>query len=479
MKIMFVAAEGAPFAKTGGLGDVIGALPKSLVKNGHEVSVILPYYDTIDQKFGDQVEDVLYFYIQVGWRRQYVGLKKIVKDQVTFYFIDNQYYFFRGKVYGDWDDGERFAYFQLAAIEALERLDAIPEVLHVHDYHTAMIPFLLKEKYHWIEAYRKIKTVFTIHNIEFQGQFDPGMLGDLFGVGAERYEDGTLRWNNCLNWMKAGVLYADRVTTVSPSYAGEIQTPEFGKGLDQLMRMESGKLTGIVNGIDTEVLNPETDPHLVAPFSAADLSGKSANKKSLQERLNLPVRDDVPLIGIVSRLTDQKGFDLVVQELDNLLQQDVQLVVLGTGYKDYEDAFRWFAQVYPEKLSANITFDLGLAQQIYAACDLFLMPSAFEPCGLSQMMAMRYGTIPIVHEIGGLKDTVIPYNSFDKTGTGFGFNHFSGFCMMKTLLFALDAYRHHLEDWKMLQQNAMTRDFSWETASLAYVKLYHSLGTVI
>lgn len=479
MKIMFVAAEGAPFAKTGGLGDVIGALPKSLVKNGHEVSVILPYYDTIDQKFGDQVEDVLYFYTQVGWRRQYVGLKKIVKDQVTFYFIDNQYYFFRGKVYGDWDDGERFAYFQLAAIEALERLDAIPEVLHVHDYHTAMIPFLLKEKYHWIEAYRKIKTVFTIHNIEFQGQFDPGMLGDLFSVGAERYEDGTLRWNNCLNWMKAGVLYADRVTTVSPSYAGEIQTPEFGKGLDQLMRMESGKLTGIVNGIDTEVFNPETDPHLVAPFSASDLSGKSANKKALQERLNLPVRDDVPLIGIVSRLTDQKGFDLVVQELDNLLQQDVQLVVLGTGYKDYEDAFRWFAQVYPEKLSANITFDLGLAQQIYAACDLFLMPSAFEPCGLSQMMAMRYGTIPVVHEIGGLKDTVIPYNSFGKTGTGFGFNHFSGFWMMKTLLFALDAYRHHLEDWKMLQQNAMTRDFSWETASLAYVELYHGLGTVI
>lgn len=285
MKIMFVAAEGAPFAKTGGLGDVIGALPKSLVKNGHEVSVILPYYDTIDQKFGDQVEDVLYFYIQVGWRRQYVGLKKIVKDQVTFYFIDNQYYFFRGKVYGDWDDGERFAYFQLAAIEALERLDAIPEVLHVHDYHTAMIPFLLKEKYHWIEAYRKIKTVFTIHNIEFQGQFDPGMLGDLFGVGAERYEDGTLRWNNCLNWMKAGVLYADRVTTVSPSYAGEIQTPEFGKGLDQLMRMESGKLTGIVNGIDTEVLNPETDPHLVAPFSAADLSGKSANKKGFTRKI--------------------------------------------------------------------------------------------------------------------------------------------------------------------------------------------------
>ncbi len=475
MKIMFVAAEGAPFAKTGGLGDVIGALPKSLVKNGNEVAVVLPYYDMVAAKFGDQVEDVLYFYTELGWRRAYVGVKRLVRDGVTFYFIDNQDYFFRGSVYGEWDDGERFAFFQLAALELMEKVDFIPDILHVHDYHTAMIPFLLKEKYHWINAYKNIKTVFTIHNIEFQGQFDPGMLGELFSVGAERYEDGTLRWNDCLNWMKAAVLYSDRVTTVSPSYAQEIMTPEFGKGLDQVMRMESGKLSGIVNGIDTDLLDPETDPYLVAHFSADDLSGKAKDKAALQERVGLPVRSDVPLIGIVSRLTDQKGFDLVVNELNNILQNDLQVVVLGTGYADYENAFAWFGHNYPEKMSANITFDLELAQQIYAACDIFLMPSAFEPCGLSQMMAMRYGTLPLVHEVGGLRDTVIPYNRYEKTGTGFTFNNFSGYWLTTTLSLALDVYYNHKEDWQVLQQNAMSTDFSWDTASLAYEDLYKGL----
>ena len=475
MKIMFVAAEGAPFAKTGGLGDVIGALPKSLVKNGNEVAVVLPYYDMVAAKFGDQVEDVLYFYTELGWRRAYVGVKRLVRDGVTFYFIDNQDYFFRGSVYGEWDDGERFAFFQLAALELMEKVDFIPDILHVHDYHTAMIPFLLKEKYHWINAYKNIKTVFTIHNIEFQGQFDPGMLGELFSVGAERYEDGTLRWNDCLNWMKAAVLYSDRVTTVSPSYAQEIMTPEFGKGLEQVMRMESGKLSGIVNGIDTDLLDPETDPYLVAHFSADDLSGKAKDKAALQERVGLPVRSDVPLIGIVSRLTDQKGFDLVVNELNNILQNDLQVVVLGTGYADYENAFAWFGHNYPEKMSANITFDLELAQQIYAACDIFLMPSAFEPCGLSQMMAMRYGTLPLVHEVGGLRDTVIPYNRYEKTGTGFTFNNFSGYWLTTTLSLALDVYYNHKEDWQVLQQNAMSTDFSWDTASLAYEDLYKGL----
>lgn len=475
MKLLFIAAEGAPFAKTGGLGDVIGALPKSLAKNGNEIAVILPYYDVIDQQFGNQVKDLFYFYTNVGWRHQYVGIKEMIRDNVTFYFIDNRDYFFRGHIYGDWDDGERFAYFQLAALEAMEKINFIPDVLHVHDYHTAMIPFLLKEKYHWIQAYQKIRTVFTIHNIEFQGQFGPGMLGDLFGVGLERYEDGTLRWNNCLNWMKAGVLYADRVTTVSPSYANEIQTVAFGKGLDQVMRMESGKLSGIVNGIDTELYNPENDPHVTFPFSINDLSGKAKNKKELQEQLGLPVNENIPLIGIVSRLTDQKGFDILVSELESILQQDLQMVVLGTGYQQYEEAFRWFSNCYPEKLSANITFDIGLAQKIYASSDMFLMPSAFEPCGLSQMMAMRYGTLPIVHEIGGLKDTVKPFNPFDKTGTGFGFNHFSGFWMTNTLLFALDIFHNHKEDWQIIQKNAMSTDFSWDTASLAYEKLYMDL----
>lgn len=472
MKILFVAAEGAPFVKTGGLGDVIGALPKSLVKHDHQVAVILPYYDMIDQKFGQQVEEVIYFYTNVGWRRQYVGIKKLIKDQVTFYFIDNQYYFFRGHVYGDWDDGERFAFFQLAALEAMEKINFVPDLLHVHDYHTAMIPFLLKEKYSWIQAYQNIKTVFTIHNIEFQGQFDSAMLGELFGLGMERYEDGTLRWHNCLNWMKAGVLYSDKITTVSPTYAQEIQTPAFGKGLDHLMRMEAGKLSGIVNGIDTDLIDPENDPYLDYPFSVDDLSGKRKNKTSLQRKLGLPVKEGIPLIGIVSRLTDQKGFDLVVSELENLLKLNIQIVLLGTGYQQYEEAFSWFAKQYPEKLSANITFDLELAQQIYGACDLFLMPSAFEPCGLSQMMAMRYGTLPLVHEIGGLKDTVQAYNRYEKTGTGFGFNHFSGYWLTQTLLLALDVYNHHQEDWKKLQRNAMTQDFSWDTASLSYLNLY-------
>lgn len=475
MKILFVAAEGAPFAKTGGLGDVIGALPKSLVKAGHDVRVILPYYDAVDAKFGHEIEDLFYFYTNVGWRRQYVGVKSIVRDGVTFYFVDNRTYFFRGKVYGDWDDGERFAFFQLAALEMMEKIDFIPDVLHVHDYHTGMIPFLLKEKYHWIEAYRGIKTVFTIHNIEFQGQFDPDMLGNLFGVGMERYFDGTLRWNNCLNWMKAATLYADRVTTVSPSYAQEIMTPEFGKGLDHVMRMESGKISGIVNGIDTELINPETDPLLPAHFSLADLSGKTSNKLALQERLGLAQRADVPMVGVVSRLTDQKGFDLVVNELGHMMQYDIQLVILGTGYEAYENAFSWFAYNHPDKVSANITFDLALAQQIYAAADIFLMPSAFEPCGLSQMMAMRYGTLPLVHEVGGLRDTVRPYNEFDKSGTGFAFNNFSGYWLMETLNKALDVYYNRREDWFALQSQAMSTDFSWDTASQAYLQLYYGL----
>ena len=475
MKLLFVAAEGAPFSKTGGLGDVIGALPKSLAKSGHDVRVILPYYDMVEAKFGDQIEDVLHFETKVGWRSQYVGVKRIVRDGVTFYFIDNQHYFFRGHVYGDFDDGERFAFFQLAALETMERVDFIPDVLHAHDYHTAMIPFLLKEKYRWIQAYHGIKTVLTIHNLEFQGQFDPGMLWDLFGVGFERYADGTLRWNDCLNWMKAGILYADRVTTVSPSYAHEIMTAEYGCGLDQILRMESGKVTGIVNGIDADLYNPETDPLLTYHFSLSDLSGKAASKRALQERVGLPVREDVPLIGIVSRLTDQKGFDLVVNELHNILQHDVQIVLLGTGYSDYENSFSWFGHAYPEKMSANITFNLELAQQIYAGCDIFLMPSAFEPCGLSQMMSMRYGTLPVVSEVGGLRDTVEPYNPVTGSGTGFSFGNFSGYWMVQTLEKALDVYENNADAWKQLQHNAMTRDFSWDTASLAYVDLYKQL----
>ena len=476
MKILFVAAEGAPFSKTGGLGDVIGALPKSLVKAGQEVAVILPYYDMVEAKFGDQIEDVLQFEVYVGWRRQFCGIKKTVLNGVTFYFIDNQYYFFRGHVYGDFDDGERFAFFQLAALEAMERIGFIPDVLHAHDYHTAMIPFLLKEKYRWIQAYQNIKTILTIHNLEFQGQFSEGMLWDLFRVGFERYADGTVRWNDCLNWMKAGILYADRVSTVSPSYAHEIMTPEFGCGLDQILRMESGKLSGIVNGIDTDIYNPETDPLLDYHFNKYDLSGKAQNKAKLQEKLGLPVRPDVPIIGIVSRLTRQKGFDVVVEGLHRMLQEDVQIVLLGTGDPGFEEAFSWFGQVFPDKLSANITFDVKLAQEIYAASDIFLMPSRFEPCGLSQMMAMRYGTLPLVHEVGGLRDTVQPFNPIEGTGTGFSFDNLTSYWLNWALETALDVYYNHPAVWKKLQVQAMECDFSWDTACQSYLDLYHSLA---
>ena len=476
MKILFVAAEGAPFSKTGGLGDVIGALPKSLVKAGQEVAVILPYYDMVEAKFGDQIEDVLQFEVYVGWRRQFCGIKKTVLNGVTFYFIDNQYYFFRGHVYGDFDDGERFAFFQLAALEAMERIGFIPDVLHAHDYHTAMIPFLLKEKYRWIQAYQNIKTILTIHNLEFQGQFSEGMLWDLFRVGFERYADGTVRWNDCLNWMKAGILYADRVSTVSPSYAHEIMTPEFGCGLDQILRMESGKLSGIVNGIDTDIYNPETDPLLDYHFNKYDLSGKAQNKAKLQEKLGLPVRPDVPMIGIVSRLTRQKGFDVVVEGLHRMLQEDVQIVLLGTGDPGFEEAFSWFGQVFPDKLSANITFDVKLAQEIYAASDIFLMPSRFEPCGLAQMMAMRYGTLPLVHEVGGLRDTVQPFNPIEGTGTGFSFDNLTSYWLNWALETALDVYYNHPAVWKKLQVQAMECDFSWDTACQSYLDLYHSLA---
>ncbi len=477
MKILLAAAEATPFIKTGGLGDVIGALPKALNQQADvEIRVILPYYKKVAEKFSQHLSDVFWTFIQVGWRKQYVGIKQMVLDGVTFYFVDNADYFgSRDDVYGYADDGERFAYFQLAILEVMERLEFVPDVLHANDYHTALLPFLIKEKYHWRQSFSVIKTVLTIHNIEFQGQYDKGLLPDLFGMGTERYEDGTVRMAGCFNWLKTGILYADQVTTVSPTYAREIQTPAFGKGLDGILRMLSSKLSGLINGIDTTLYDPMTDAHLVAPFNAADLTGKAVNKASLQKRVGLPVDADIPLIGIVSRLTYQKGFDLVIDEMENLLQKDIQIVLLGTGDPKFESDFVQFSQLHPEKIAVNITFNLELAQMIYAGSDLFLMPSAFEPCGLSQMMSMRYGTLPVVHETGGLKDTVLPYNQFDGSGTGFSFANFSGYQLAQTLFYALDIYDNQPNIWRDLQKQAMTTDFSWDIASLNYLTLYQKL----
>lgn len=475
MKILFAAAECAPFFKTGGLGDVAYALPKELAKKGHEIAVILPFYTKMPKKYQEQLEDVFYDYVEVGWRHQYVGVKKLVLNGVLYYFLDNEYYFNRHELYGYYDDGERWAFFSLAVVKLLERLAFLPEIIHVNDFHTAMIPFLLKEKYHWVAKYQGIKTVLTIHNIAFQGAMDPFVLEELFGVGMERYYDGTLKMGDGVNFLKGGIVYADAVNTVSPNYAREIQTPEFGEGLDGVLRSISYKLSGILNGIDYEVNDPKTDPVLPFHFSKEDLSGKQKLKELLQKKVGLPVDKKVPLIGIVSRLTYQKGFALVLEKLEEILQQDVQLVLLGTGMPEIENGFRYFAQRYPEKFKGIFDFDVRFAQEIYGGADLFLMPSAFEPCGLSQMISMRYGTLPIVHEVGGLKDTVMAYQPYEKNADGFGFADFNG----EGLIYAVNLAIHLLwEDPKAvyrLRENAMSKDFSWESKAELYEKLYASL----
>ncbi|GCF95421.1 glycogen synthase [Enterococcus florum] len=475
MKVLFAAAECAPFFKTGGLGDVAGALPKSLKKNGVEVRVVLPYFPKMAAQYKDQIKDLFHFDVYVGWRKQYCGIKYLKHQGIEYYFIDNLYYFDRPELYGYYDDGERFAFFQMALIEMLEKIDYIPNLIHVNDYHTAMVPFLLKEKYNWINAFSAIRTVFTIHNIEFQGQYASEVLVDLFGMGTERYEDGTVRFNNCVNFMKAGILYADRITTVSPSYAEEIRTAEFGAGLDVILRMESGKLSGIVNGIDDELFDPAKDPALFKNYDVKHLDDKVENKLRFQKELGLPVRKDVPMIGIVSRLTYQKGFHLLLEEMENLMQFDVQLVLLGTGDPRFEAEFRSFGERYSAKASIHLTFDLLFAQKIYGSADLFLMPSAFEPCGLSQMIAMRYGTLPIVHEIGGLRDTVTPYNPLTHAGTGFGFVDFQSFHLMNAIKQAIEVYQNQPKIWQALMERAMQQDFSWEQSSQQYLELYRQI----
>lgn len=478
MKILFASSECAPFFKTGGLGDVTGALPKELAKKPEitEVAVILPYFKKgMRESDKNQLKDEFWDYVDVGWRHEYVGVKSLIKKGVKYYFLDNEAYFGREDLYGYEDDGERWAFFDLAICQLLERLDFIPDFLHVNDFHTAMIPFLLKEKFNWIDAYHDIKTVLTIHNIEFQGVMQADALTELFGMGMERYFEGVVRHNNMLNCLKTGILYADRVNTVSPTYAREIQTAEFGCGLETVLQYVSGKVSGILNGIDYDVYNPETDPLISHHFSLTDLSEKVEEKLALQERFGLEKRADIPLIGMVSRLTPQKGFDLVLEKLDVILKNEVQIVLLGTGYKEIEDGFRYFSEQYPHKLISKITFDLKLAQEIYAASDFFLMPSAFEPCGLSQMIAMRYGTLPIVHEVGGLKDTVIPYNPITKTGTGFGFVDFNAQVLSDTISRAILLYQEHPEVMNKMVQAAMEEDFSWDTKSQQYLSLYKSI----
>lgn len=477
MRLLFAATECAPFFKSGGLGDVLGALPKELAKKGHEVRVVLPYFvQQVPEKFKADLVDVTQFTVKVGWREEYCGIKELVKDGVTYYFIDSLKYFDRDSLYGFNDDAERFAFFQLAAIEMMEEVDYIPDVFHVNDWQTAVIPVLLKDKYQWKKDLKNIKTILTIHNIMFQGIYDQIVLSDLFGIGYNAFHERGLAYHENVNFLKGGIYYADLVTTVSPTYADEIKTPEFGMGLhDDLQNIEA-KLVGLLNGIDYDTYDPEIDQTIPATFTKNDLSGKVKNKAELQRRVGLPEDPEVALIGIVTRLDEQKGIQLILDSMYELMSyRHVQIVLLGTGKPYYESGFEHFNEEYPNKFKGIIDFDVDLAQLIYAGSDMFLMPSAFEPCGLSQMNSMRYGTLPIVHETGGLADTVEPYNHVTVEGTGFSFYEFTDATMRKTIDLALSVFYDYPEQWEKLIKQAMSENNSWEHAAERYVAYYQKI----
>lgn len=475
MQIVFASAECAPFVKTGGLGDVAGSLPAALVRAGAEVIVMVPKYATIKDEYKAQMEHFADFYVSLGWRNEYCGLEKLERDGVTYMFVDNERYFARDYPYGFFDDGERFAFFSKAITESLQHLPEGFEcdILHCNDWQTALAPVFLREFYQGLPLYDRVKTVFSIHNVAFQGQFSDTVMEDILGVAHIPAAATQLRCDACsINYMLGALHYADAITTVSPTYAGEIQTPEFGEGLDGVLRERSYALQGILNGIDVAGFDPATDKRIAANYTVDDRSGKAVCKAKLQEELGLEVRDDRPLMVMVTRLTRQKGMDLVMYALDRILSGGVQVAVLGTGDRDYEDGLRYFQDKYPGTMAARIEFDPALSQRMYAAADMFLMPSKFEPCGLSQIIAMRYGTLPIVRETGGLKDTVQPYNEFTGEGTGFSFSNFNGDEMGDAVFRAARLFWDNRDAWNQLVTQAMSQDFSWTRSADKYLDLY-------
>ena len=475
MQIVIASAECAPFVKTGGLGDVAGSLPAALVRAGAEVIVMVPKYATIKDEYKAQMEHFSDFYVSLGWRNEYCGLEKLEHDGVTYMFIDNERYFARDYPYGFFDDGERFAFFSKAITESLQHLPAGFEcdILHCNDWQTALAPVFLREFYQGLPLYDRVKTVFSIHNVAFQGQFSDTVMEDILGVAHIPAAASQLRCDACsVNYMLGALRYADAITTVSPTYAAEIQTPEFGEGLDGVLRERSYALQGILNGIDVAGFDPATDKRIAANYTVEDRTGKAVCKAKLQEELGLEVRDDRPLMVMVTRLTRQKGMDLVMYALDRILAGGVQVAVLGTGDRDYEDGLRYFQDKYRGTMAARIEFDPALSQRMYAAADMFLMPSKFEPCGLSQIIAMRYGTLPIVRETGGLKDTVRPYNEFTGEGTGFSFRNFNGDEMGDAVFRAARLFWDNRDAWNQLVTQAMSQDFSWTRSADKYLDLY-------
>ena len=476
MKILLATSEAAPYIKTGGLGDVAAALPKALaVSPNTEVAVFLPYYKAIKDNQEFEIEYVTNFTVPLAWRNVYAGLFRAVtkKKKLQYYFIDNEYYFYRDGCYGHYDDGERFAFFSKAILESLGHLDWYPDVIHANDWQTALVPVFLRAHYMKAEKYRPIKTLFTIHNMEYQGRFPDSFVDEVLGLPGDW--KGTMQFDNATNLMKAAILTSDRVSTVSRTYANEIQDPYYAHGLHDVLRQHAYKLSGVVNGIDTEVFDPAADALIYANFDAATLEKKAENKKFLQERLGLAVRDDIPMVVMVTRLVGHKGVDLVQAVMDDLMQDDLQLVILGTGERQYEDMFRSYAANFPAKMSANILFDNTLSHQVYAGADLVLMPSKQEPCGLTQLIAMRYGTVPIVRETGGLFDTVPAYNVETGEGRGFTFKSYNAHDMLGAVRRAAELFRDK-EHWTALQKHDMAADSSWKNAVQDYWNIYREMA---
>ena len=477
LRVLFAASEAEPFIKTGGLGDVGGSLPKALKKAGCEVRVILPKFGTIAERYTEKMTHLTDFRLQLAWRDLYCGIEKLVEDGITYYFIDNEYYFKREKPYGYGDDAERMAFFSKAICESLKYLpDFKCDILHLNDWHTASAAVFLRECYQGDPLYENVKTVFTVHNLKFQGQYANYILGDILGLHEVPAAASQLCCDDgSVNYMKGALLYSDILTTVSPTYAQEVKTDFFGEKLDWIFRDRESVLYGILNGIDTDKYDPETDTALPQNFSASDFSGKANCKAELQKELGLEQNPNVPLAVMIGRLTDQKGLDLVAHVIDEMLEDDLQIAILGTGDKVYEKLFADCAERHPGKCAARIMFDAALSQRMYSAADMLIMPSLFEPCGLAQMIAMSYGTLPIVRETGGLKDSVKAYNRYTGEGTGFSFANYNAHEMKDTVLSAAALFREDKAAWTKLMQNAMAEDFSWDRSAEDYCKIYQSL----
>ena len=472
-KILFISSEAVPFIKTGGLADVAGTLPEYFDKRKYDVRVILPKYASIKKQ--EDLEFLFSLNVRLAWRNQYAGVFTAQNNGITYYFIDNEFYFKTDTPYGEArGDIEKFAFFCRAALTVMPQLNFKPDIIHCHDWQSAMVPVYLFDEFKKDDFYKDVKTVFTIHNLKFQGIYSKDIVEDVLGVSNEYYDNGSLEQHSDANLLKGALSFSDIITTVSNSYAQEIKTAFYGEGLNDFILYRQNDLYGIVNGIDYKTFDPQNDPLIYQPFSKGQLKNKTVNKLKLQKDMGLEENENVFLLGIVSRLTDQKGFDLIDCVLDEILQENVQLVVLGTGEKRYEDMFKYFEYKYPNKLKVNLCYNEELSHKIYAGCDGFLMPSLFEPCGLSQLMSLRYGTVPIVRETGGLKDTVIPYNEIENSGTGFSFTNYNAHDMLYTIRYALKTFEDK-NAWNGIVKRAMSADYSWKNSAKEYQKLYENL----